>query len=92
MILDKSRLDDKSMRAFLIEKCSVGYLADYIIKLRNSLPFDEYHEFHKWIISEGWYEVAGMEYDNFNTPNSCIRLDIKELYLEYKQKSKNKDN
>jgi hypothetical protein len=35
MILDKSNLNDKDLRAFLIEKCSVGYLADYIIKLRN---------------------------------------------------------
>jgi hypothetical protein len=35
MILDKSNLNDKDLREFLIEKCSVGYLADYIIKLRN---------------------------------------------------------
>lgn len=35
MILDKSNLNDKELREFLIENCSVGYLADYIIKLRN---------------------------------------------------------
>lgn len=29
-----------------------------------------------------WYEAAE-EYDNSNEPNSCIRLTIKELYLEY---------
>lgn len=35
MVLDKSNLSDKDFREFLIKNCSVGYLANYIIKLRN---------------------------------------------------------
>lgn len=50
----------------------------------NSLPFSEYHEFHKWIKNEGWYEAIEGEYDNFKVPNSCIRLTISELYVEFK--------
>lgn len=57
-----------------------------LYSVSGSLPFDEYHKFHKWMKDEGWYEAAEMEYDNYNDPNSCIRLDIKELYIEYKRR------
>ena len=50
----------------------------------GSLPFKDYHDFHKWMDDEGWYEAADMEYDNSQDPNSCSRLSIKELYLLYK--------
>jgi hypothetical protein len=61
-----------------------------IYNVRGSLPFSEYHEFHKWIEDEGWYEAADFEYDNSNNPNTCIRLNIKELYLEYLENSNDK--
>jgi len=54
-----------------------------LYNVSGSLPFSEYHEFHKWIEDEGWYEAADMEYDNSEDPNSYIRLTIKELYIEY---------
>lgn len=49
----------------------------------NFLPFSEYHDFHKWIKENEWYESAPMEYDNFNVPNSCIRLTISDLYEKW---------
>lgn len=67
-------------------------LAQDIVKLfalpdaKKELFLEEYHKFHKWMENEGWYEAADMEYDNSNDPNSCIRLNIKELYIEYKRK------
>ena len=40
-------------------------------------------DFHKWLDEEGWYEAAPMEYDNINSPNSCIRLTIEDLFNEW---------
>ena len=57
-----------------------------LYNVSGSLPFDEYHKFHKWIEQEGWYEACDGEYDNSEDPNSCIRHNIKELYLEYKRR------
>ena len=51
-----------------------------------SIPFSEYHEFHKWMKDIGWYEASDMEYDNENSPNSCFRLSISEVYTEFKMR------
>ena len=56
---------------------------DNFLPIKDSLPFNEYHKFNKWVEDNGWYEASNEEYDNLNDPNSCIRLNIKELYFEY---------
>ena len=53
-----------------------------LYKCSGSLPFSEYHEFHKWIEDNGWYELNEYEYGNLNEPDT--RIDIKELYLTFK--------
>ena len=49
----------------------------------GSIPFSEYYNFKDWIKKSGWYEAADDAYDNYNDPDSCFRLNIKELYLEF---------
>ncbi len=73
---------------YLIAKATVKAYEQQLglYNVGGSLPFDEYHKFHKWMEQEGWYEAADMEYNNSEDPNSCIRLDIKELYIEYKRR------
>lgn len=63
-----------------------------IFDLDGGIPFTEYSKFQIWMEEEGWYEAAEMEYDNSNDPNSCIRLNIKELYLAYKKSTANEQN
>lgn len=60
---------------------------EYKLGIHNgngSIPFSEYHDFHKWMEKEEWYEAAEMEYDNHNDPSS-VRLSIKELFIQYKE-------
>jgi hypothetical protein len=73
-------------KKFAMDKPSSVLQANELLPhVNDSLPFDEYHKFHEWMGDKGWYEVAPGEYDNLTDPNSCIRLDIKELYIEYKR-------
>jgi hypothetical protein len=65
---------------------SKHYPKDNIVSCHNGVPFCEYTDFIGWLESEGWYEAVNEEYANHNTPNSCARLSIEELYEMFKKK------